>query len=338
MEGLCALDGGSWVGSDAGAAWRTPGWSWWKERGGRSWAHVDGEGPGGRDRGTGPAWMEGAGAAVLPMGPRAPGLRASGRRPTAAPPPTWARPVVVEAAVPGEAAGLVAEASSVDPVEPPAAGEAGGVPAGAAAPRLGAAGQGPGPQPRQRAQRQPQGPHGQRSGRGPRSKCRPPSAAAPAAPAAGDAHPPGPAPRGPRPPHRPSPRGGGRGSGPRCGVSSRVPRDGLAAPAPARGERLGARGEAGARDPRGPAARPTSPGPELGFPTWGRGSAARSLSWQGTQCAPGAASGSGQRARGTLTWPRDARAVLTPGRRPLRPQRPSKSRSDQRSILPRCSV
>lgn len=83
--------------------------------------------------------------------------------PPSGPPPTWARPGVVEAAVPGEAAGLVAEARPVDPVLPPAVGEAGGVPAGAAAPRVGAAGQGPGPQPRQRAQRHPQGPHGTRS-------------------------------------------------------------------------------------------------------------------------------------------------------------------------------
>lgn len=52
---------------------------------------------------------------------------------------SWARPGVVEAAVPREAAGLVAEAGPVDPVQPPAAGEAGGVPARAAAPRLGAA-------------------------------------------------------------------------------------------------------------------------------------------------------------------------------------------------------
>lgn len=73
--------------------------------------------------------------------------------------PTWACRGVVEAAVPGEAAGLVAEALPVDPVQPPAVGEAGGVPARAAEPRLDAAGQGPGPQPRQRVQRQPQGSH-----------------------------------------------------------------------------------------------------------------------------------------------------------------------------------
>lgn len=60
----------------------------------------------------------------------------------------WARPGVVEAAVSGEAAGLVAETRPIDPVQPPAAGEAGGVPAGAAAPRVSAAAQSPGPQPR----------------------------------------------------------------------------------------------------------------------------------------------------------------------------------------------
>lgn len=61
---------------------------------------------------------------------------------------SWARPGVVEAAVSGEAAGLVAETRPIDPVQPPAAGEAGGVPAGAAAPRVSAAAQSPGPQPR----------------------------------------------------------------------------------------------------------------------------------------------------------------------------------------------
>lgn len=81
--------------------------------------------------------------------------------PPRAQPPTWARPGVVEAAVPGETAGLIAEARSVDPVQSPAAGEAGWVLARAAAPGLCAASQGPGPQPCQRAQHHPQGPHGQ---------------------------------------------------------------------------------------------------------------------------------------------------------------------------------
>lgn len=73
----------------------------------------------------------------------------NGRLPTLRPsPPTWARPGVVEAAVSGEAAGLVAETRPIDPVQPPAAGEAGGVPAGAAAPGVSAAAQSPGPQPR----------------------------------------------------------------------------------------------------------------------------------------------------------------------------------------------
>lgn len=84
--------------------------------------------------------------------------------PPGAQPPTWARPVVVEAAVPGETAGLVTEAYSINPVQPPAAGEAGRVPARTATADLCAASQGPGPQPRQSAQHHPQGPHGQRCG------------------------------------------------------------------------------------------------------------------------------------------------------------------------------
>lgn len=137
--------------------------------------------------------MEGAGCTCLEGagGCLAPGLRtllwAMAGAPPLAPPPTWTRPGVVEAAVPGEEAGLVTEARPVDPVQPPAAGEAGGVPAGAAAPRLSAAGQGPGPQPRQRAQRQPQGLHGRRSRR------------------AGDATHPGSSPSGQRLSARPGP-------------------------------------------------------------------------------------------------------------------------------------
>lgn len=85
--------------------------------------------------------------------------------PPGAQPPTWARSVIVEAAVPGETAGLVAEARSIDPVQPPAAGEAGWVPARTAAAGLCTASQSPGPQPRQSAQHHPQGPHGQGCGR-----------------------------------------------------------------------------------------------------------------------------------------------------------------------------
>jgi hypothetical protein len=116
---------------------------------------------------------------------------------------------------------LVAEASPVDPVQPPAADEAGWVPTRAAAPGLGAAGQGPGPQPRQRAQRHPQSPHGQGC-RGtcdatdPRGKCSAPPRRGPQA--AGRARPRRPAPRRPRPRPsalpRPSPGLAARPAGP----------------------------------------------------------------------------------------------------------------------------
>lgn len=56
---------------------------------------------------------------------------------------------------------MVTEAGSIDPVQPPAAGEAGWVPARTAAAGLCTASQGPGPQPRQSAQHHPQGPHSQ---------------------------------------------------------------------------------------------------------------------------------------------------------------------------------
>lgn len=206
-------------------------------------------------RGTGPAEVEGAGTpgsvvrgpccGTLPLGG---GLKA--------PPLTWTRPGVVEAAVPGEKTGLVAEARPVDPVQPPAAGEAGGVPARAAAPRLGAAGQRPGPQPRQRAQRQPHGPHGPRSGGARDAAARGiarPAAAAAAAPSEWPATAalPGPAPRGP------SPRGG------RCGLPG--PRGGRALPAPRDPAPLPACGPGRSRCSAIPAAAATSPGPEPRF-------------------------------------------------------------------------
>lgn len=194
-------------------------------------------------KGLGDAWFRGYGPCCGPMA----------GAPPLAPPPTWTRPGVVEAAVPGEDAGLVTEARPVDPVQPPAAGEAGGVPAGAAAPRLGAAGQGPGPQPRQRAQRQPQGLHGRRS-RGAGDSAHPGSSRSgrPRSARPGPARP-CPA-RGPRPPRRPSQRGGvgccGRPGPGGAHAAPGAPQSALGAPPPARGDRLAARGEAGAPGPQ----------------------------------------------------------------------------------------
>lgn len=163
---------------------------------------------------------------------------------------------------------MVTEARPVDPVQPPASGKAGGVPAGAAAPSLRAACQGAGPQPRQRAQRQPQGPHDQRSrGAGDAADlgnqfCAPPTAAAGklrvALRGAGRCS----ALRAaPAPPRRPSQRGGCCGCpGPGGELAlPGAPQSALGAPPPPRGDRQGASGEAGAPDPSGPAAWPGQP-------------------------------------------------------------------------------
>lgn len=169
---------------------------------------------------------------------------------------------------------MVAEARPVDPVLPPAVGEAGGVPTGAAAPRVGAAGQGPGPQPRQRAQRHPQGPHGTRSAhlRGERWASR----RAPAREQPGLALPRA----GPRPSRRPSPALAARPSW--AGRGGRLtpgrPRSTLRAPAPyPRRPRQEAAEEQVLWDPSGPArcrapsspvrAATTSPGSQLCFLT-----------------------------------------------------------------------
>ena len=181
----------------------------------------------------------GSGIAVPSVGPASLCCGRTASCPPSSLPPTWARPGIVEAAVPGEAAGLVAEARPVDPVLPPAAGEAGGVPAGAAAPGVRAAGQGPGPQPRQHAQRHPQRPHGARSAHL-RGKCRGSSESA----GPGAARP-GPAPRRPSPHPGPggAPVGSRAGTGGE-GASAPGARDRRSGPrAPAHGAHGPARGE-----------------------------------------------------------------------------------------------
>lgn len=252
---------------------------WWEGCFGESGVHIDGGswktldgrgegGPGLRD------WTRQDQRGWRMLGPRRGTLslvcRLMAGAPPLVPPPTWTSPGVVEAAVPGEEAGLVTEARPVDPVQPPALGEAGGVAAGAAAPRLGAARQGPGPQPHQCAQRQPQGPHDQRSrGAGDATdlrnkRCAPRTAAAGERPET--LSPARPCPR-PPPPARPLPAGRVQPP-PRPRWGERSP----GAPPPPRGDRPGARGEAGAPGPQRPsslAKAATVPVPKLSFLTSG---------------------------------------------------------------------